>query len=253
MMSNFYEPGSNRSSKNIVRVLLHVNQAIPHQVNEAIGMMEGFKKHSDIRASVTDQKRVLGADINIVFGPYYSLKEHQGIPNTLYIDRGYYEWPKYNSIHWVDSNTEKIWINNNQGHPRYHPNQQPKKNGRKAVVLLDHIAVSNQRDRRKLIDRARGEFDTVTIRYHPYEKEPDNSLEECLENHDVAFGHRTTALVEAALAGLEVRTKDIYSPVYPLSINHQNLTEWIHDLSWHMWTLEEMKSGEVWEYFSNYR
>ena len=235
-----------------MKIEIHVNEAISHQVDEARAMLKGFKKHG-ITASAGPQRHPRGADVNIVLGPYYSLEPHKGTTGTLYIDRGYYEWPKFNSIHWVDLATEKIWIRDYQESSRYHPYLQVAKEGRRAVVLLDHLAVSSLPVRKDLIDRARRAFGTVTIRYHPSEKHETDSLEECLNKHDVAFGHRTTALVEAALAGLEVRTKDIYSPAYPLAKGIQGRVYWAKELSWHMWTLEEMESGEVWEYFSKHR
>jgi hypothetical protein len=109
----------------------------------------------------------------------------------------------------------------------YRPHQvlQRIKNGNRRVYLCDYKA------------EPEGRYDTV--RYHPADRSSTESLADILNTHDIATGKRTTALVDAAIAGLRVETTDPHSPVYGLVDRGQ----WIMDLAWHNWSLDEIGKG----------
>jgi hypothetical protein len=99
------------------------------------------------------------------------------------------------------------------------------KTGNRRVYLCDYKATPE------------GQSDAV--RYHPADRPATQSLQEILNTHDIAIGKRTTALVDAAIAGLRVETSDPHSPVYGLVDRGQ----WIMDLAWHNWSLDEIARG----------
>ncbi len=227
-------------------IVIHTNDYIPHQVTECTALLAGFKRHAQkaVRSSETTANN---ADINVVLGPYYALRQNQGRPQVLFVDRGYYDSPNSNSIHWVNNECEKIWLEAPTG-DRFKPELRPEKEGRRCVVILDHRVVDNMPNRKSMISQARKEYGHVDIRPHPQESREMETLEDCLDRHDVVFGQRSTALVTAAIAGLRIKTLDTYSPTYPLT-QDKTRDEWLHNLSWHNWTLDEMESGNAWEYY----
>jgi hypothetical protein len=86
--------------------------------------------------------------------------------------------------------------------------------------------------------KPKGQYDTV--RWHPSEMPAESTLQDDLNRHDIAIGNRTTALVDAAIHGLRVETDDLNSPVFGLVDREQ----WITDLAWHNWSMDELASGE---------
>ena len=61
---------------------------------------------------------------------------------------------------------------------------------------------------------------------------------------DVAIGHSSTVLVEAAINGLHVESSD------PLHVCQgiEDRAQWLVDLSWANWNFEQLKSGAFWEH-----
>lgn len=205
------------------RTAIHVNPAQPHQVTYGRVLAEGFKRHG-ISAIITFdiyQK----ADLHVCIGPWYALEQWKN-DHTLYIDRAYWNDPLCVSVHWLWKGEKHRFKEMPEG--RDHPELQPMKTGDRTIYLCDYG------------DKPVGTYDTV--RYHPSSRAPKESLSDALNRHDIAVGKRTTALVDAHIQGLEVKTRDIHSPVYGITDRKQ----WICDLSWHNWSSEEITRGEMW-------
>jgi len=202
---------------------IHVNQGLPHQVSFAEALAKGFRRHglNPVITSNPNQK----ADWHVCIGPWYA-KRHW--PECLYIDRAYWGDPESVSVHWLKDGEK---IRQNWSGSRSHPELKPIKTGSRTVYLCDYK------------DRPAGIYDTV--RLHPSEKAGQESLSDCLKAHDIAVGRRTTALVQAHIEGLKVRTDDLYSPVWGIT----DRVQWITNLAWHNWSRDEIEKGEMWSRF----
>jgi len=200
---------------------IHVNPAMPHQVVMGKALKRGFERHG-LRPILSPDPSEKG-DWHVCNGPWFA-KDHW--PECLYIDRAYWGDPSCVSLHWLKGG-EKVRF---KGMPfRDHPELQPMKTGDRTIYLCDYG------------DTPSGRYHTV--RYHPAEKPSRYTLAECLEAHDKAIGRRTTALVTAHISGLWVETDDPHSPVYGVTDRGQ----WVRDLAWHNWSIQEIQSGEAWE------
>jgi len=80
--------------------------------------------------------------------------------------------------------------------------------------------------------------DADTIRYHPDQVTPTESLKKVLECHDAAFGESSSSLVKAALMGLRVHAAD---PNHIL-----NQPDWASTLPYADWSEAEISRGEPW-------
>lgn len=195
--------------------VIHCNRGLKHQVYVARCLEEG----TGWPVSFSPDAQ---ADLHVVIGPWFALKQWRH-SNTLYIDRGYWDDPNSVSVHWLEGG-EKVRSKNRPYRP--HPELKPMKMGDKRLYLCDFHT------------RPEGKYDTV--RWHPSQMPPVTTLQDDLSRHDIAIGNRTTALVDAAIHGLRVETNDLNSPVFGLVDREQ----WITDLAWHNWSMDELASGD---------
>lgn len=86
-------------------------------------------------------------------------------------------------------------------------------------------------------------FPVDTVRSHPAEGENKLSLIDDLRRHGKAIGYSTTALITAALEGLEVHSLD---PNHIL-----NNPNWLRVLPYADWHYSEIQSGDAWEHLKN--
>lgn len=196
------------------RKVIHCNRGLAHQVELAECLRAGIPGAEISYSPMTE------ADIHITMGPWFAPHWKE---NTLYIDRGYWGDPDCVSIHWLIGG-EKVRSKGNPHRP--HPELKPMKSGSRLLTLCDY-----------------GETQKGgTVRRHPSDEKPTRTLQQDLESHDRAAGGRSTALVEAAIAGLWVETNDPHSPVYGITDREQ----WLHDLAWHNWSKDEIRRGDMW-------
>jgi len=215
----------------IKRAVIHCNRSLSHQVELAECLHEGMG--GEISYSPFTQ-----ADLHIVLGPWFALQQWR-TGNTLYIDRAYWGDPDCVSIHWL-KNGEKVRTTDNPY--RLHPAVKPWKRGGKAIVLGDYGADS----------RAIAQQYGADIRMHPAQGEK-RPLCDVLGHYQIAIGSRTTALVDAAIAGLKVITNDIHSPVWPISGQRCDREQWLNDLAWHNWSKNEIRRGSMWDHIHSAR
>lgn len=224
---------------------IHTNMALRHQRAWAGCLASGFKRHG-IAATVTPDV-ALGADVHVVLGPWYALREWHGKPGVLYLDRAFWDDPGSCSLTWLDAQGEKIfrWYRTT---PRPRPAVQPWRHGRRAVVLCDY-GMDGEQERALALPH----FDVVSVRRHPAEQAAVEPLAACLDAHDVAIGRCTTALIDAAIAGLPVVGLNPHAPVAPIAsrtvrdIMRPPRDRWLNDLAWHNWSAQEITAGDAWE------
>lgn len=203
------------------RTVIHCNSRLAHQVEYAKALEAG------VPGAEISYSPHTPADTHIVIGPHFAKW-----PNALMLDRAYWGDPDYVSVHWLKDG-EKV---RTTGNPyREHPPFLPYKDGNRVIYLCDYGEV---------VETA------ATVRLHPAQRKPERTLYEDLAQHEIAVGGRTTALVDAALMGLEVRTDDPHSPVWPIRNRTGNREQWLRDLAWHNWSKSEIMNGNMWNAFS---
>ena len=214
------------------RCAILVNPALSHQLDHARAWRAGLKRHGvDL---VVTHDRDYRADLLILSGPNYAPARKHG-DNVLYIDRAYWGDPDSVSIHWLN-NGEKVYTGCTAHRP--HPALMPYRTDTRRIFLADYGC------------KPFGRYDAV--RMHPADGGA-GSLQEALQGYGVAVGRRTTALVDAAIAGLVVDTDDENSPVWPIRGLKGNRGDWITCLAWHNWSLTEIEEGDAWAYLSQQR
>jgi len=82
-----------------------------------------------------------------------------------------------------------------------------------------------------------------TIRLHPDNGTTKERLIDAIRRHDTAIGYRTTALITAAIEGLNIICMDE---------NHiLNDPKWPEILPWADWHYSQIESGEAWEHLKS--
>jgi hypothetical protein len=227
-------------------IAIHINRNIENQVAFGTALAEGFRQHG-VDHNLTTSKTAPG-DTHVIIGPWYAFEAFKNHDNVLYFDRACWDHPNYTSINWM-SHGIKHWNWNIDRLARYHPPIRPWKNGNKLLVLCDYGD-----DGKQMAYKANPHYEEITVRRHPSNRDASrNSLSQDLDQHDIAFGGRSTALVTAAIDGLRVLSYDKTSPVAPIAgrvayINVKDRSQWLRDLSWHNWNLNEVRTGAAWEH-----
>jgi len=210
-------------------VALHTNTSLAHQVAYARAWHRGLDRHG-ILSVLTDSPDTL-ADIHVIFGPWFALEKWRYAPSVLYIDRGYWGDPDYVSIHWLKQG-EKVYGACTDY--RAHPAVLPYRNSQKRIYLCDY--------------GQEPEGDYHAVRRHPASDDAQRPLLDDLDGYGIALGRRTTALIDASIAGLQVITSDRHSPVWPISGRCGGREQLLTRLAWHNWSLTEIERGDAWEH-----
>ena len=226
-------------------IVIHFNSGIENQVKYGQALSDGFEVHG-LRHNLTTSKTAKG-DIHCIIGPWYAFNEYSG--KCLYLDRACWDHPEYTCINWMNSGV-KGWGWNTKNLARYHPEIRPWKDGSRLLILCDY---GEDGEQKALL--ANPHYEKITIRRHP-DNRGGASLDQDLEGHDIAFGGRSTALVTAAINGLRVMSYDKDSPIASIAgrvacINYRERGQWLKDLSWHNWTLNEISTGAAWEHLAS--
>lgn len=203
-------------------VAIHVCKRIDWQVRYAARFAAGLRRHN-FKVNVTSERATQG-DIHILLGPWfaYSRWKHG---RSILVDRAYWGDPDCVSIHWLkDGEKHFTWKKD----PRPIPELQPWREETKSIYLCDY--------------RTLPDVKTDSVRLHPSDG-GKGMLAQALDGHGIAYGRRTTALVDASVMGLEVRTNDKHSPAYPISNKREGRDVWLRGLAWHNWSIEEIERG----------
>ena len=197
------------------RVCIHANPNLAHQGYWAEGLKNALNFHgfnAEITAELNKE-----SDIHVVLGPHYAKKHHLN-HETILLDRCFYRGdPDHISLGWLLPCGGRRFT---KGEGREPPEVQPLKTGNKQIFLADYQGKICQ---------------AHTIRLHPAESKPIESLYSALNRHDIATGHKTTALVDAALLGLSVTSFD---PQHIL-----NQPAWLGLLPYADWAYNELNEA----------
>jgi hypothetical protein len=207
-------------------VTIHINPKQPHQQEHGQWFLKGFKRLG-IKAEVTTSIS-RESDVHIVSGPHFAKDRWLGHPRTILLDRAYYRdgskpsgmasMPDI-SLGWMREDGGRIFELGSGRNPPT-PKDRPSYGG--TIFLADYGGPIERAD---------------TIRYHPADKRPGNTLSEALRGHRTAIGYQTTALVTAALEGLEIVCKDKRNIMFEKN--------WLQLLPYADWHYSEIESGEA--------
>lgn len=141
----------------------------------------------------------------------------------ILVDRCYYRGdPDHVSVGWMNARGGRDFFAG-EGRPR--PVPEPTRAGNRSIFLADFHGPVEPAD---------------TVRRHPADELPAESLEMALQRHDVAIGYRTTALVAAALKGLRIDCRsDEHIVAQP---------DWLDLLPYADWHGREIETGACWEH-----
>jgi len=202
-------------------IRIHINPALAHQIQHGMLLLAGFKKHGlDAKVTSDPQEK---ADIHVVSGPHFAKHFWLDHPNTILLDRCYYRGnPEHVSFGWLNNQGSRDFIVG-AGRPR--PGILDNASGDKTIFLADYQGAIEDAD---------------TVRLHPLDGKYDKSLLESLREHKFAIGYNTTALVTAAIEGLNVTC---------LSKNSiMSQENWLDLLPYADWHMSEIESGELWDH-----
>ena len=94
-----------------------------------------------------------------------------------------------------------------------------------------------------------------------YEVTQDTTIEEDLENCWCAVARTTNGSVDAIINGVPVITPDPACMAFKVSSHFlteileprtPDRTQWLYDLAYSQWTIDEMKQGECWSFIRNF-
>lgn len=212
-------------------IVYHCNTAQPHQVEHGQWLEAGLKRHG-IKLRIATASHAPG-DIHIVSGPHYAKRLWQGHARVLLLDRALYHdgrSGRWHSMDWVSLG----WMNHlggrkyRVGEGRIPPVVKPKRTAGGTIFLADWNGQVEDAD---------------TVRLHPDNEKYNEPLIDCLRRHRKAIGYMTTALVTAALEGLEIECRDVRSILAQ--------PDWLDALPYADWHSDEIGNGDFWEHFKH--
>jgi hypothetical protein len=204
-------------------IAIHANPAQPHQRRYAEHLRQGFLKHG-LSAEITPSQ-TQPADVHVVLGPHYAKREWIGHGRTVLLDRAYYRPdPEHVSLGWLREDGGRRF---SAGSGRNPPAIEPDRSETGTIFLADYDGPVEKAD---------------TVRHHPANEPARENLRDALRRHRVAIGYQTSALVTAALMGLEIVCKD------PRNILWE--PDWLELLPYADWHWSEIESGDAWEHLN---
>jgi len=229
----------------VAQVVIHSNPHLANQIESAGWLKQGFEACGE-KVEITAERRK-GGDIHVVQGPHYALNDWYGKENVIWLDRCFYFDSRYDlSIGWLNSDGSRDFKNQNKTQPNGPlPELKPlKKTQDRAIVFTDY----GQRPD-SMMAWAKGRYKVLEHRPHPAER-PEQScaaLGSIWSRFEVAIGHSSTVLVEAAIRGLEVVSFDPRHVCQGLKTMYRK--PWLTKLSWAQWHFDTgIQSGDFWEH-----
>jgi hypothetical protein len=208
-------------------VAVHVNPAQPHQVEHGQWLKRGIERHG-LKVEVTASP-TMPADVHVVSGPHYAKNSWLHHHRTVLLDCAYYHEGR---SHWHSTDWVSLGWMRSDGGRRFRVGE-----GRPVPVIEDRPIEGGTIF---LADYGGPIEPADTVRRHPADEAPREPLRTALRKHRRAVGYQTSALVAAALAGLEIVCKDARNIMFA-----RNWLELLPYADWH-WT--EIESGDAWEH-----
>ena len=237
-----------------MKVVIHSNPTLANQIESAQWVRTGFLAHG-IDAEITADKHK-EADVHVIQGPHYCYNEWLGKPNVIWLNRTFYGHPRFDlSLGWLRPDGSRDFKIHGVTAPKGTlPVLKPKKDRRRCAVIFGDYGRSAKKDIQNALDaRETGNgYDSLFFRPHPAQSQEESpvmtlkgELDAVWKIADVAIGHSSTALVEAAINGLHVESSD---PHHVCQSINGDRTAWLTKLSWCQWSHDEIQSGEMWEH-----
>lgn len=235
----------------MVSVVIHTNLHLANQIESAEWLRQGFAAHG-IDAEITADRQKRG-DVQVVQGPWYALDywtPRSADHPVLWLDRCFYGDARFDlSIGWLRPDGSRDFVNDGAaGEKGLLPQLQPAKQARRSAVVFGDYG----RDHAEDIYEARKRFDAVYYRPHPQDGSGvpkamslSGDLAAVFALGDVALGHSSTVLVQAAIEGLAVESTDPRHVVQQLNGSRERWLAW---LSWAQWSHSEIMAGDAWEH-----
>lgn len=191
-------------------------------------MSAGLRKHGHNLVITSDI--AAKADIHIVSGPHYAKWYWKDHPRVILLDKRLYKEGSKPDTMASDPFVSLGWMNKGggrdfcEGHGKTIPKIK-ENHGKGTIFLGDYNGVLEKAD---------------TVRHHPGNRRSPEPLLNALRRHKAAIGYRTTALITAALEGLDIDCRD--------SENILSRPNWRELLPYADWHFSEIQSGEAWDH-----
>ena len=196
-------------------------------------------------------------EVCVVSGPHYASEAMLQTKRVLKIDRAWWNDPDCVSIGWLKRDGTRKFAHGSA--PRPKPNLLDWKpvwdmGEIRCIVLADY-----GQDVSETVRRASERFVSVQVREHPADATVPRvvSLEADCQFADVVVGHSSTALFTAIQNGTPVVCTDPQNEIMPVcstfdqELYRGDTEEWLHDMSYKQWSLDEIASGEAWEHLKD--
>jgi hypothetical protein len=124
----------------------------------------------------------------------------------------------------------------------------------RCIVLADY-----GQDVSETVRKASERYVSVQVRQHPADATVPRvvTLEADCQFADVIVGHSGTALFEAIKNGTPVICTDPLNECMPVCSTFEeplyrgDREQWLHEMSYKQWSLDEIASGEMWEHLKD--
>ena len=229
-------------------VIIHTNLGLENQRVCAEALKAGFEKH-DITAKITADRDLKGDrwDTHVIQGPWYAYHEWVGKPGVLWLNRCFYGCHKtIVSLGWLKPDGSRDFKNKDMQTGKGElPELKPMKTTKRCAIVFGDY----NEDASEMFKHSEREHDSSWFRPHPASPNVGPirrlmcDLSTVFDIGDVAVGNKSTVLVDAAINGLHI---DCFDPLHV--VHHTNREQWIKDLSWSQWHLNEIANGDAWKH-----
>ena len=211
-------------------------------------------------------------DVDIDLAVIWSIKDIHTINylkerniDYVVLERGYIgDREKWTSCGFNGLNGHADFCNNNSDDKRLHHVQKYMKPIRKTtggrIVIMGQVASDSSVKHIGFNKWLKDTYDYykhhgVVYRPHPLEREPyipegltvlEGTLEHAINNARMVITLNSNSSVDALLAGVITISCDLGSMIHNIGLFSRK--QWLKDMSYTQWTIEEMESGETWNH-----
>jgi len=241
-------------------VTVHYNPHLGHHFGWVNALCEGIGGYGNKVIPTTSRAPVHGT-VNVVIGPHYCLGDHMKIPNTLFLDRCFFNNPTIHaSLGWLRPDGSRNFKNDNCPADRWQKTGLEISlwgKGDAAIIFGDYTT-----EPRRYLSTVRAtmeKYEKVFFRPHP--QQPGwmppcpvlkGDLDDAFKMAKVAIGWCSSVLVQAAIKGVPVVCLDrrnVVAPVAASSLDDIVLAarkSWAYNLAYSQWHVDEIANGEAW-------
>jgi len=220
--------------------LMHYNLNMPHQCDHA----NAFKSAG---FDTTPSPYVEAHDFHVISGPHFAFEQWKH-STPLMIDRAWWGDPDCVAIFWLMPDGSRKYATGTA--PRPKPELQPLQPGEDSCLILADYG----QDVSDIAMQARQRYGVVNIRKHPANGVGPVRLGAQIAAHDICIGSKGTSMFEAIKQGKPTVCLDdqnacapVCSPSVDAPLNRGDRSEWMHEMSYKQFSLDEIADGTAWE------